>query len=98
MTITAAIVLFSVIWFMLFLMILPLQMTTQGEAGTTVKGTHASAPENPQIKRKAKITTVIAIVLWCIAYWVITSGVISIRDIDIMDFMGDHSGTPVMNH
>lgn len=88
MTITAAIVLFAVIWFMLFLMILPLRLQTQGEAGTTVKGTHASAPENPQIGRKAKVTTLIAAVLWCVSAGIITSGVISIRDIDIMGTMG----------
>lgn len=88
MTITAAFVLFAVIWFMLFLMILPLNLQTQGESGNIVKGTHASAPENPQIGRKAKITTVCSIVLWCVFAGVILSGVISIRDIDIMGTMG----------
>ena len=49
MGITSAIVLFAVIWFMLFLIILPLGLQTQSEAGEVVPGTHGSAPANVQI-------------------------------------------------
>ncbi len=33
MTITAALVLFSVIWFMTFLIVLPIRLVTQGDEG-----------------------------------------------------------------
>lgn len=87
MSITAAIVLFTVIWFMVFLIVLPLRMTTQGEAGNVVPGTHSSAPDNPRIGRKAKITTLIAVVLWCVIAGIILSGAISVRDLDWFDRM-----------
>ncbi len=82
MSITAAAVLFAVIWFMTFLIVLPLRLTTQGDTGEVVPGTHKSAPENPQIGKRAKITTIIAAVLWVIIGGIIISGVISVRDID----------------
>lgn len=82
MSITSAIVLFAVIWFMVFLMMLPQRLKTQGEAGEIVPGTHASAPSNPEIKRKAKITTAITTVLWAIVAYIIISGTITVRDMD----------------
>lgn len=82
MSISAAVVLFAVIWFMLFLVILPLRLVTQGEAGSIVPGTHASAPENPQVGRKARLTTVIAVILWAAIAGVILSGAVSVHDID----------------
>lgn len=82
MAITSAIVLFAVIWFMLFLMILPMRLRTQGEEGDVVPGTHASAPANPQIRRKVRITTAITAVLWAIVFYIIVSGTITVSDLD----------------
>lgn len=87
MSITAAIVLFAVLWFLTLLVVLPLQMVTQGEAGEVVPGTHSSSPANVNVKRKVVVTTIAACVLWVIFYWVLTSGVITIRDIDFMGIM-----------
>ena len=77
-----------VIWSMVFFIVLPLRMVSQGDTGEIVPGTHASAPADAQIGRKAKITTYWAVPLWCIATAVILSGVISVRDIDMFDRMG----------
>lgn len=82
MTITAAIVLFAMIWFMVLFIVLPLRLTTQGEAGSVVPGTPSSAPDNPQIGRKMRITTVISVGLWLLIAGTIMSGLISVRDID----------------
>lgn len=82
MTITAAIVLFAVIWFMTFLIVLPLRLVTQGEAGVVEPGTHSSAPADAQVGRKARITTIWAVGIWIVIAGIILSGVISIRDID----------------
>lgn len=49
MGITSALVLFAVVWFMTFFVVLPLRLTTQGEAGEVVPGTHKSAPADAQI-------------------------------------------------
>lgn len=88
MAITSAIVLFVVIWFMLFLMALPIGMRSQEQDGDVVPGTPASAPVNPEIKRKVLWVTGITIALWIPLVWFITSGILSIRDIDFYNRMG----------
>ncbi len=82
MTITAAVVLFAVIWFMTLLVVLPIRIKTQGDLGDIVPGTHAGAPEVHHMKRKMWITTGISVVLWAIIAGIILSGVISVRDFD----------------
>ena len=84
---TSAIVLFAVTWFMVFFVVLPLRLKTQGEVGEVVPGTHASAPADPQLKKKAIITTIIAVILWCIFTTIIFSRVISLRDLDLLGVM-----------
>lgn len=87
MAITSAIVLFAVVWFMTFFIVLPLRMTTQGDAGVVVPGTHKSAPADFVVARKAKITTMVALPIWAVLVVVILSGWISVRDLDWFDRM-----------
>ncbi|EET49323.1 DUF1467 family protein [Thalassobium sp. R2A62] len=87
----SALVLFAVIWFMVFFIVLPLRMTTQGEAGEVVPGTHTSAPADAQIGRKAKITTFWALGVWVIIAGTILSGAITVRDLDWFDRMSTPS-------
>lgn len=88
MSIVSGFVLFAVIWFMVFFVVLPLRLKTQGEDGNIVPGTHSSAPADPQMWRRARLTTYWAIGLWIVIGGTILSGVITVRDIDIMDRMG----------
>ncbi|MFD3191674.1 DUF1467 family protein [Sedimentitalea sp. HM32M-2] len=88
MAITSAIVLFAVIWFMTFFIALPIRLKTQGDAGKVVPGTHASAPEIHNLKKKALITTAVAVVIWATVVTIILSGVISVRDLDWFNRMG----------
>lgn len=83
----SAIVLFAVVWAMVFFIVLPLRMVSQGDAGEIVPGTHASAPADAQIGRKAKITTMWALPIWAIIAGTILSGAISVRDIDWFERM-----------
>jgi len=78
----SGLVLFAVIWFMVFFVVLPLRMVSQGEDGNIVPGTHASAPADPQLKRKAKLTTIWAFGIWLVIAGVILFGGITARDID----------------
>jgi predicted secreted protein len=87
MTITAAIVLFSVTWFMVFFIVLPLRFVSQADTGNVVPGTPKSAPAGDIVLRKAKITTVLALVIWAALCAVILSGWISVRDFDVMHVM-----------
>ena len=82
MTITASLVLFSVIWFMLLFIVLPIRMQSQQDTGDVVPGTPASAPENPQLKKRALIVTALAIPLWLFSMWLILSGLISLDTLD----------------
>ncbi len=82
MTITAALVLFAVIWFLTLLIVLPIRIKTQGELGDIVPGTHAGAPEVHHMKKKLWITTGITVILWAIIAGIIISGLISVRDFD----------------
>ncbi|WP_299659286.1 DUF1467 family protein [uncultured Ruegeria sp.] len=82
MTITAALVLFAVIWFLTLLTVLPVRIKTQGDLGKIVPGTHAGAPEVHHMKKKLWITTGISVILWAIIAGIIISGAISVRDFD----------------
>ncbi len=84
----SGIVLFAVIWFMVFFVALPIRIKTQGEAGTTVSGTHHSSPESHHLKKKAWITTAVAAVIWVVIATIILTGAITVRDIDWFDRMG----------
>ena len=83
MTITAALVLFAVTWFMVFFCVLPMRFRSQAQEGRVELGTPASAPENAMIAAKAKITTVVSLVIFVALYLVITSGRYGIADLDI---------------
>lgn len=87
MSITSAIVLYAVIWFMTFFIAIPIRLKTQGDMGEVVPGTHAGAPEHHHLKKKAWITTFIATVLWVVIATIILSGWITVRDFDWMNRM-----------
>ena len=64
MTITSALVLLSVYWFIILFIVLPINITTQNDERTVVEGTAPSSPVNPNLKRKFSITTIVSIILW----------------------------------
>lgn len=89
MTITGALVLFAVIWFITLLLVLPYKMTTQQKAGHVVAGTPSSAPDEIDMRRKIKITTMITILLWAISCGVVLSGWVSLADLNYLNFPSD---------
>jgi predicted secreted protein len=64
MTITSAIVLLSVYWFIILFILLPINVTTQNDERNIIEGTAPSSPVNPNLKRKFSITTIVSIILW----------------------------------
>lgn len=88
MTITAAFVLFAVTWFMVFFCVLPIRFQSQEEAGEVVAGTPKSAPATEAIGKKARITSVIAVAISVALYFTITSGVITLNNMDVFGIMG----------
>lgn len=85
----SGIVLYVVIWFLTFFVALPIRLQTQGDKGDVVPGTHSSAPEEHHLKKKALITTGVAFVIWAIVAYVILSGLITVRDFDWFNRLGD---------
>ncbi len=87
MTITGAFVLFAVTWFMVFFCVLPLRFVSQEDAGSVVPGTPRSAPAEEMVGRKARLTTVVATVVWAVICAVILWGGIGIDDLDVFGIM-----------
>lgn len=83
----SGLVLLAVIWTVVFFIVLPLRLETQGEAGEIVPGTHASSPANFSFKRKARITSLWAVPIWAVIAGTILSGTLTIRDIDWFERM-----------
>ena len=52
MSITAVLVLFSIIRLLVLFLTLQLKIKTQGDSGSVLKGTHASSPVNFSIKNR----------------------------------------------
>ena len=89
MSIVSGIVLFAVIWFLVLFIVLPFRVETQGDVGEIVEGTHAGSPSsNFSMKRKAKITTIWAVLVWVLIAGVVIYGDIGVRDIDLFNRMG----------
>jgi predicted secreted protein len=87
MTITAAIVTFATLWFLVLFCVLPYQFKSQAEAGEVVPGTPSSAPADAQIGRKAKITTAITAVLFVAVYGIVRSGWITVDNMDVFGIL-----------
>ena len=87
MSITAALVLFSVIWFLVLFCMLPLRMQSQDDVGARVPGTPGSAPQTLDLPRKLRITTGVTAVLFVVMYLVINSGWITIDNMDVFGVM-----------
>ena len=68
---------FLVIWWLVLFAVLPIGTRPVADADP-VTGWRG-APENPQLLRKAIITTAVSVVVWLACYVVITSGWISFR-------------------
>lgn len=92
MALTSAIVLYSVIWFMVMFIALPIGLRTQGEDGDVVEGTHEGAPADFRVWRMVRRVTVIATLLWAIIAAIILWGGITVRDLDFFNRMSPPAG------
>lgn len=80
MNIGGAIVIYVIVWWVVFFAVLPWGVTSRWEAEDDgVKGAEPGAPTTPDLKRKAILTSIIALVIWAIIAAIILSGVINFR-------------------
>ncbi len=92
MTITGALVLYAVFWFLTFYIVLQVRTKTQAESGQEiVPGTPPGAPAVEDVGRSAKIATLYATAIWAVVVAIIMSGVISLQDIDFFHRLGFHN-------
>ncbi len=93
MGVFSALVLFAMIWFVTLLVVLVIRQPSQAETGQVVRGTHAGAPADPQLKRRVVITTAISFMFWVPLVWIIASGRFTIEDIDVIRRLIDTHGS-----
>jgi len=71
---------YAVVWWLVFFMVLPVGVKSQQESDEdVVPGTHASAPQKPDLVKKLVATTLLAAAVWGLVYLVIAQGWIGIR-------------------
>ena len=81
MNIPAVIVVFIIWWWIAFLAVLPMGVTSRWEdSDDGVKGADPGAPQDPQLKKKAFRATVIAVVMTAISAAIIVSGIFNFRE------------------
>lgn len=74
------ILVYVIAWWMVFFAALPIGVKAQHESpDDMVEGSVESAPVNPNLKAKAKVTSVIAAVLTIAYYFLATSDLINFR-------------------
>ena len=92
MSVVSAIVLFAVVWFLALFIVLPIGLSTQGDEGARLIGTHAGSPSSSfSMRRKLRQATFVAVPVWtAIVLFVLFSGV-GVRDIDMFGLMAPAS-------
>lgn len=68
MSLSLAVVLYIMIWWMTLFAVLPLGVKTQGEAGEVVAGTPESAPVKPRLLRTVLINTVVSAIAFGVVW------------------------------
>ena len=94
MSIVGSLVLLVSLWFAVFFCVLPVKLRSQAETGKVVPGTPASAPDDPQIKRKFWITWAITLPLWAVIVAVVLWGGISVYDLDVFGVLRGQKPAP----
>jgi len=80
MNIATIILVYVIAWWMVFFAALPVGVKAQNESDEEmVEGTAPSAPTNPNLKKKAIYTSVIALGITIAYYYLASSGIISFR-------------------
>jgi predicted secreted protein len=73
MSISSAIAIYFIIWWLVLFAVLPIGIRSAHEAGEPVEaGNDAGAPVNPDLFRKALITTVLAAIVFVLVYFTFT--------------------------
>lgn len=81
-SLTSALAIYFVMWWIVLFAVLPFGVRTQQDAGVVVPGSPASAPERPRLARTIIATTVVSAVLFAMFLALVNSG-LSLDDIPL---------------
>ncbi len=84
MTLSFAIAIYVVIWWVVLFAMLPIGVRTQAEEGQVAPGTAESAPHRPRLLPKMLATTVVASILFAAIYVIIVHRVITLDQIPFL--------------
>ena len=77
----SGLVVYVLLWWFVFFLTLPFGVRPPHEVGEEPGPGHAaSAPVKPRLWLKLRIATAVSVVLWLVAYYLITSDLISFRE------------------
>ncbi|MEM6852226.1 MAG: DUF1467 family protein [Pseudomonadota bacterium] len=76
---TGGIVVYVILWWCVFLAVLPWRVESLGREAAAEIGAEPGAPREAHLPRKALITSGVAALLWLVAFGVIESGLINPR-------------------
>ena len=81
MSITGAIIVYVIIWWIVFFSVLPIGIQSKNEEfKETIKGSDPGAPINPKIDKRFLITTIITSLLFIMVYYLVSSNLINLRN------------------
>lgn len=84
MSLTLAIGIYVVCWWVILFAVLPIGIRTQQEEGVVSPGTAESAPADPNLRFKFLLTTALAAVVFSIIYVVMAYDLISLSDVPFL--------------
>jgi predicted secreted protein len=87
MNITSGLVLFAITWFLVFFVVLQIRFQSQEEAGDVTLGTQRGTSAKENVGQSAKITTAITAVIWVLLFLIITSGWITVENMDVFGIL-----------
>lgn len=84
MTLSFAIAIYAIIWWVVLFAMLPIGVRSQEEEGDVAPGTAESAPHQPRLLAKMLATTVVASFVFAAVYVIIVHKVIALDDIPFL--------------
>ena len=84
MTLSFALAIYAIIWWIVLFAMLPIGVRTQEEEGEVSPGTAESAPHRPRLLPKMVATTVVASLVFAAVYVIIVHRVITLDQIPFL--------------
>jgi predicted secreted protein len=84
MSLSFALAIYSIIWWIVLFAMLPIGVRTQEEEGEVTPGTAESAPHRPRLLPKMLATTIIASAVFAVVYAIIVHRVITLDQIPFL--------------